>query len=376
MAMKKRRNGEGTFYFDEKRERWIGQISVLDSNGNSKRKKVYGKTQREAQKSAKQLIAMYEAGARSLDRNMTIMGFGEYWLNRVLPDRDLADSTKSSYAFVAKQYVFPVWGSQRLCDLRVMDVENGLGRLVKQGLHHGTVKQAKSALSQIFIEAMRQELVTNNPVRSQALRMPKLTKSRQPRAMSHEEGMALIETTKGKRIHGPIVIGILSGLRPGEILALRWEDLDLTAEHSNLRVIRSKTAAGKRTVPLVPLAVDVLKQQRAFNLRTARSTNEMWSDDGFVFPSAVGSQWDYANFLKVFKEACVDAGIGDWAPHEMRHTAASWLFDAGVSPHEVTRQLGHTKISTTFDIYGHQIHESNAVREAFDRIVPIEKFGS
>lgn len=366
---KKRRNGEGTFYKDKARQRWIGEISVVDATGRRVRKRVSARTEREVMDKAKALKAQYEAGACSLDRLLTLQAFAEYWLKEILPGRDLAEKTKRSYADVCRRWVIPRWGHRRLADLRRKDIERGLEALVNDGYRKGTVKQVKSLLSALFEEAIREDRVTVNVTRG--ARLPKLPESRVRRAMTPEQMTALIESTAGTRMHGPIVIGLTTGMRISEILDLRWSDVDLDPDDPTVRVTRSKTDAGRRTLSLTEYAAGVLADQRKFNIRTARSSVGMWTDEGFVFPSVTGTRWDYANFLKMFHDACEEAGIGrDWVPHEMRHTAASFLFSEGVRVTAVTEQLGHTNISTTYDLYGHQIKRAEEVRKAFDKVVP------
>ena len=370
MAPKKRRNGEGTFYRDSERNRWVGQVSVVDAFGRRVRRKVTGRTQREVADKTRELKAQYDSGAYAMDRSTTIESFAKYWMNEILPTRDLADSTKSSYSYVCQRWVIPTWGHWRLGDLQRNGVEAGLASLVNMGLRKGTVKQAKAALSSLYEEAIRETRVAHNVARG--VRMPKVGVSRQRRAMNPEEMKALIQSTATTRVHGPIVIGLTTGLRIGEILSLRWDHIDLDHEDPTLRVAESKTEAGRRTVSLTSYAVRVLSEQRKFNIRTARSTAGMWSDSGYVFPSVTGTKWNYSNFLKMFHDACENAGIGrDWVPHEMRHTAASFLFSEGVRVTAVTEQLGHSTISTTYDLYGHQIKRAEEVRQAFEKIAPL-----
>ncbi|CAB4937345.1 MAG: tyrosine-type recombinase/integrase [Actinobacteria bacterium] len=199
--------------------------------------------------------------------------------------------------------MLPVWGHKRLGELRITEVDRGLASLAGRGLSRDTVRLAKTMLGKLYKEAIREELVATNPVSN--CRMPAVTKTSDRRAMSVEEMEALVSSTVGSRIHGPVVIGLTTGLRPGEILSLRWEDLDLESIDPTLVVRESKTAAGRRTVVLTSYAVEVLKGQRAFNIRNARaaeSNGSMWADDGFVFPSITGTRWDISNFRNVFQK--------------------------------------------------------------------------
>ena len=369
---RKRRNGEGTFYKDPTKNRWVGEVLLEDALGRPMRRRVSAKTEREAMSKLKDLIARHEAGARSMVPTMTIAEFAEIWIAEVLPSLDLKDATKKHYRYDIHHYVLPIWGHKRLGELRITEVDRGLASLAARGLSRDTVRLAKTMLGKLYKEAIREELVATNPVSN--CRMPAVTKTSDRRAMSVEEMEALVSSTVGSRIHGPVVIGLTTGLRPGEILGLRWEDLDLDSTDPALIVRESKTAAGRRTVVLTSYAVEVLKGQRAFNIRNARaaeSNGSMWADDGFVFPSITGTKWDISNFRNVFQAACRDAGIGHWRPHELRHSAASWLFANNVHIKVISDQMGHAQISTTADIYGHLIRQPAEVTNAFEKIRPV-----
>ena len=369
MPARKRRNGEGTVYKDRSKDRWIGEALLRDSLGNPVRRRVSAKTEKECLKRLKETIARHESGARSLNPSMTIEEFAQQWITEILPPLARKTSTKTQYAYLCKQYVIPTWGRKKLIEVRIADVDRGLVALAKKDLSKDTVRLARAVFSLLFKEAIRGELVTVNPVHES--RMPAFKASKERRAMTEEQMTTLLTATRGDRVHGPIVIGLTTGLRPGEILSLRWEDLDLESESPTLFVRESKTPAGRRTVWLSDYAVDVLHSQRALNIRTARESESMWSDDGHVFPTIVGTKWDLSNFRTAFQKACESAGIGHWTPHEMRHSAATWLFSQNLHIKAIADQLGHAHISTTADVYGHLIRQPKEIVNAFEKIRPV-----
>jgi integrase len=366
MPSKKRRNGEGTVYKDRQKNRWVGEVLLRDSIEKPIRRRVSASTEKECLKKLKETISRHEAGARSLDPSMTIEEYAERWVSDVLPTLHLKDSTKTHYRYNCLHFLVPIWGRKKICEMRIADVDTGLIALAERELSKDTVRLTRTMLRILFREAMRDELVVMNPVAES--RMPMFKPAEPRRAMDQDQMNALLDTTLGTRMHGPIAIGLTTGLRPGEILALQWQDIDLDSEVPTLQVRVSKTKSGRRIVPLTTLAVDVLREQRAFNIRTARSSDGMWTDEGFVFPSVTGTKWDLSNFRKLFQDACREARLGHWRPHEMRHSAATWMMSKGLPLKVVSDVLGHAHISTTADIYVHQLQPSREVIDAFEAI--------
>lgn len=363
----RRSNGEGTIYFDEVRQRWEGQLPVTGPDGRRRRRKVTGPTRSSVQKKLRELRRQIDAGATALDRTLTVSRFADIWVRDLLPVRDIRESTKRGYEYVCRHYVEPTWGSARLCDLRPVTIERGLHELAERGLSWDTVRHAKVVLGMLLVEAERNELIAKNPM--PLVRMPRIERSSNRRAMNQEQVHALLAAVEGTRLYPIITVALTTGLRPGELLSLRWDDLMLDSARPSLRVVRAKTDKGRRVVELTGTAVDALRAQRRYVEHDRAEVGVAWRDEGWVFPTPIGTKTDISNFRKRFKAACVEAGIGDWTLHELRHTAASWLIGQKLPLKWISDTLGHSSVSVTADIYGHLIAPVDEVVCAFEALV-------
>lgn len=367
MAAGRRANGEGSIYKNNARNRWEGALTIRHPDGSSTRRKVTGRTRTEVRTKLKALQKQVDDGAAAIDRTSTVKQYADRWVEHTLPMRDVKARTRRDYTDIVHNYVIPTWGHHRLIAMKPGTVEIGLRALAEKGYSKDTVRLAKAVLNFILDDAERNELIPRNPVR--LVRMPRMAPGKARKAMSKEQVHTLLAATSGTNLHGPLLVALTTGLRPGELLNLRWSDLDLDSSEPSLTVLESKTERGRRTVRLVPAAVDALKTQRQELADKSAGLRGGWVEEDWVFPSDLGTKWDLSNFRKAFKKACLEAGLGDWTPHELRHTAATWMIDSGLPLKVASETLGHASITVTADVYGHLIKPSDAVADAFESLL-------
>ncbi len=187
--------------------------------------------------------------------------------------------------------------------------------------------------------------------------------------LSAPEARRLLETAQGDRLEALYVLAVHTGMRLGELLGLKWEDVDL--EGSTFRVRRTlmrvengrrlalgepKTKKSRRTVKLTPRAVDALKSHRARQAAEKLATGGVYEDQGLVFAGEIGNlinlsnlrQWSFAALLK-------KAELPHITFHDLRHTCASLLFQKNIHPKFVQELLGHASVSITLDTYSHML---------------------
>ena len=184
------------------------------------------------------------------------------------------------------------------------------------------------------------------------------------RTLSPEQARHLLETLKGHHNEALYALMLSTGLRRGEALGLQWSDFDrstgvlrvsrqLKREGSRLVTTDTKTSLSRRAVNLpVPMLKTLLDHETR-----QRDQKELlglsWIDSGYVFTSSVGTPIDPRNLYREFQKVCRKAGLGDWHPHELRHSAASLMLAQGVKIQVVSQVLGHSSIRMTADVYGH-----------------------
>jgi integrase len=184
------------------------------------------------------------------------------------------------------------------------------------------------------------------------------------RTLTPEQARQLLETLRDHRHEALFVLMLTTGIRRGEALGLRWEDLDLDGATARIRRAlkreggmlvagEPKTSRSRRVVSLPGPVVDVLCVHLE-RQRTAGAAMGQRSDGGaFVFTTALGTPVDPRNLYREFEAVCRAARIGHWHPHELRHSAASLMLAQGVPLQVVADVLGHASIRMTADVYGH-----------------------
>jgi integrase len=199
------------------------------------------------------------------------------------------------------------------------------------------------------------------------------------RSLTIAEATSLLQVARGDRLEALYVVGLMCGLRPGELTGLPWTAVDLDA--AVLRVTQSlkreqsetgqvlfigetKTSTSKRTLDLPQPVVEALKTHRIRQVAERLALGESWTDNGLVFTTEIGTPIDPANLRRAFARLTRKAGLGDWHPHELRHSCASILSAAGVRIEVVADILGHDGPRVTAAVYRHRIDPSIAGAKA------------
>lgn len=183
--------------------------------------------------------------------------------------------------------------------------------------------------------------------------------------LDRDQVRALLAATREDRLEALYVVAIHCGLRQGELLGLKWEDLDLDAGTLQVRRTLSsakegprfsapKTAKGRRSVRLTPTALEALKRHSARQADEMTKADTLYKDHGLVFASMVGTPLSRHNLTRAFKAALRRAGLPQtFRFHDLRHTCATLLLGRGHHAKFVQELLGHATIAVTLDTYSH-----------------------
>jgi integrase len=211
-------------------------------------------------------------------------------------------------------------------------------------------------------QALRWGLLPRNV--SEAVDPPKARRE-EIRPLSADEARRLLEEACGDRLEALYVLAVQCGLRQGELLGLRWEDVDL--ESGTLQVRRTltttkdgpeftapKTAKGRRSIKLTAGAVDALERHHDRQFEETSRLARLWQDYGLVFATTTGTPLNPSNLVsRSFKPLLKRAGLPVIRFHDLRHTCATLLLSRGVHPKLVQELLGHATIAITLDTYSH-----------------------
>jgi len=308
------------------------------------------------------------APGRTSDGPRTVSQAAEEWYS--LREGDWKYNTQVNYRTALDKQVLPHLGTVRVEGLTTRRIEQWQDDLRRSGLSASTVRQARIVLSGVYTMLLRHERVNSNPV----LAVP-APKKKEPDAdfLTLDECRAVLAVAPDAQVRTRLLLALTLGLRQGEVLALRWSDIDLddaprlTVNGSlgrqtgkGLVLDTAKTRKSRRTLPLVAAHVETLKTHRAEQNETRLAAGGDFNPGEFVFTSSSGTPIDAANDRKQWLGLLDKAGVRKMRVHCQRHTAATLMLGAGCGLQQVQKTLGHTSIRTSVDIYGHLTAEDSA----------------
>lgn len=378
--MTRRGNGEGTVYQRKVDGRWVGAASL---EGGS-RKYVYGSTQRETREKLKELQRQVDGGQPiTSGRGTSIEAYLEQWITGTLASRvqsgRLKASTADSYADIARRHIVPGLGRVHLDKLTPVRLREWLTAKQTETSARGrplssrTVAYCHAVLRKALADAVRDELIGRNVA---LLVEPPVVRRSERKPLTKAEAKKLLETMADDchRTLWLLMLGV--GLRRGEALGLRWDDVDLDA--GIIRVRRSlqrlrgqlvevdpKTAASTAPVALPAPVVAALRQHR-HEQAVARMAATAWVDARLVFTTKIGTALEPRNLNRAWAALCERAGVRQLRVHDLRHAAATFMLAAGVDLKVIQSTLRHSRLATTADVYAHVLEEVQ--RAAADRM--------
>jgi integrase len=341
----RRGSGEGSVYWDGPLGLWAASVDLGIANGKRVRKVVRAKTKRDVLAKMRQLQATVDAGLPLPDRVLTTGAWLNWWLDEVLPGT-VKVSTVTNYRDVIHAYVIPHVGRVPLAKLGPEHVQAMMRTLERAGHAPRTVSLARTVLRRSLGDAVRWSKANRNA--AALVRAPRKSDSKLDDALDADEAAKVLDKAGGQRLEALGVLVLAVGLRQGEALALRWDELDLDAGTLNVR--EAKTDAGRRTVALPQFVVASLRAHRARQLEE-RLAAPYWDDPGLVFASTVGTKLDRRNVLRWWHDLTIASGVGRRRFHASRHTAATLMLNNGVPLEVVSATLGHAGLAITADVY-------------------------
>lgn len=373
MTAKNRRDGSGSIY-QRGDGKWVAQIRRWDeAAGKSRLIRRYASTRDEARELLKELRSTDATTRPTMRGSLTVVEYLNQWKDTTLPRRGLAPATEAQYRNVITNPITPTVGKTRLSALDPTECERWLDRLDKHRtkprrdkatgemvpgpvVSQSTKRAAYAVVALALDTAVRDGLIPDNPLRK--VTRPKKSATDVP-VWSATEVDAVVVAAHGTEIDALVTFVALTGCRVGEALGLRWDDVDLERASAVIRrsgtdTDRTKTAAGKRAVPLLPEVVDALRRERASQAARRLRLGAGWTDHSLVFASQVGTPLDQHNARRMLRRVLLDAGLPPSRPwHTMRHSLATRLLNRGTPMPVVAQILGHASIRTTVDLYGH-----------------------
>src|SRR5918995_49608 len=369
MMLGKRGNGEGSIT-RRKDGLYMARYTVQTTTG-SKRKAIYGKTRQEVSEKLNKALADRDVGLIFDAENLTMGEYLDRWL-RDSVQGSVRASTYKSYGQQVRRYLKPSLGRMKLRKLSPMHVQGMYREMQDRGLATRTVQYAHAVLHRALKQARRWGMVSHNVAEDVD---PPQVKRGEIRPLNRDQTRVLLKTAEGHRLEALYIVAVHTGMRPGEMLALKWDDVDFDSETLQLKRALSdgeftapKTARSRRRIKLTTGSVKALRAHRKRQLEERMQRAGLWEDHGLVFPSTVGTPLCHRNVVRSFKALLRRAGLPATVRlYDLRHTCATLLLSRNVHPKFVQELLGHASISQTLDTYSHIIEGMDGgVTDAID----------
>lgn len=389
MANKRQRaNGEGSIMkrmVNGKQDGWRASLTIgRNDNGSLKRKDFYGKTKKDVQAKMDEYKKQMSLGLL-MDNKITIDQWYFTWLFD-FKSKDLAPSTFECYEAVYRLYIKDSdIGDIKLIDLRTAHLQRYYTKLLDiDKLDASNVRRINKTLKTCLKEAIKQGYLQKNWCDD--VNLPKVKKEDNIKALSKDDQLRLLEALKGIDLELLITFALGTGLRLGEVLGLKWSDIDfkehtLSVQRSVRRVVEiqrdgsrnrilkevpPKTENSFRIVPIPDTILLKLKSYKNVQNKLILSLGEDYKNNNYVFCNNDGTIMDPKKPNRRLSSVLKSNDIELITFHGLRHTYCTRLFEAGVPPKTVQSLVGHSDIETTMNIYTHVMRETKM--EAVDKI--------
>lgn len=372
---RKRGQNEGSIY-KHKSGLWCAQVTL-----SGKHLSKYFQSQTDARVWIRTTLEQVGNGMTLASAQLTVAEYLNEW--RLTMNDSVRPHTLYQYEQIIRQHIVPRLGSIKMKDLRPEHI---------QGLYNEKLKSAVSARSVIYIhqvlhKALRQAVkwgkIVNNP--TDAVNRPK-SRRKEMHVLDDKQARTLLMVVKGTRYEALFWMAISTGMRQGELLGLRWSDIELQSRQVHIQrqvqpasgggyiFTGPKSAAGRRAIILGEGMMKVLRSHISILQAERQQAGDSWQDNDLVFPSSLGTPWGRRNVLKYYKRFLKQAGLPDIRFHDLRHTAATLMLQQNINPKVVQEVLGHADITLTLNTYSHvsASMQKEAAAKVDELLTPIE----
>lgn len=383
----RRGHGEGSI-FQRTDGLWAYQVDLGYENGKRKRPVVYAATYAEVLQRGKEMQRKHDEGRPPLDSSQKVSVYLAWWLDNVIDPSDLGDSTKASYRAECELHIIPALGHHTLARLQTKHVTEWMASMAKEAEADAAEKREAdgdtpkehyqgtpapntqriryATLHRALNSAIENGLISRNA--ASPVKAPRAVRDEtKVHALTLDEAQAILKAADDHRLTAVWYILTLMGLRRGEVLGLRWSDIDLTTAQltvrqslarvkgKGLRFSAPKTDTSIRACPIPLIVLDTIKTHWA-EQEIERAEHGGWPENDLVFVTANGKPIEPSNLGRMFGTVCKSAAHRHERLHNLRHTAATVMrVYGGADLLDVSRLLGHSSIRVTADLYGHVV---------------------
>ena len=372
---KKRGQGEGSIY-KHKNGLWAAQVTIQGKHVTK-----YFKTQRECRDWLKETRDQIDDGLTLEGAQINVDKYMREWMEahklRIRP------KTAFQYNQIVEQHIIPFLGKIKLKELRPDHIQSLYSSKLKDGGSERTVLMIHAVIHRALEQALKWGLVGRNV--ADAVTRPRF-KKKEMKTLDDNQARSFLSSLKGTRYDAFFWVAITTGLRQGELLGLKWADVDWRnrcihvqrqvqrLSHGGLSFVPPKSASGNRTIVLGNAVLDKLREHMEYQDTEKSFAGKDWQEFDLIFPSDVGTPSDHRNVYRAFKILLKKAGMPDIRFHDLRHTAATLLLQQGVNPKVVQERLGHSDVTLTLNTYSHVMPsmQDDAAEKLDQLLVPMK----
>ena len=337
-------------------------------------------SKREAEALLVHLLHQRDTGIDVAPERITVGQYLERWL-KDYAEANVAPNTKRRYAELLRLHVVPTLGGLPLAKLRPLHIQQCYASVLAKGLSSRTALHCHRVLREALQHALKWQLIARNP--ADAVEPPRYQRH-EMLALGPEEVQRLLRAAEDTPYGALVSLAVMTGLRQGELLGLRWQDVDLRADILYVRQTAQrlpgegitfrppKTHRSARPVALSPVTIEVLREHRRRQLEQRLLVGAVYEDYGLVFATPLGTPIDSGNLRKAWQRIVKAAGLDHVRFHDLRHAHATLLLQQGVHPKVVSERLGHAGVAITLDTYSHVLPGLQAEAVAnLDRVLDL-----
>jgi len=328
-------------------------------------------TRKEAERALSGVLSRLHQGTYVEPSKLTVSEFLEQWLAGI--KAGVRSSTWESYSRNLRTHVKPRLGAARLQSLNASTLNAFYAELLSSGRADGngglaprTVRYIHTILRKALKDAVRWNQLVRNPADDADPPRTSTGGARRLKTWTADELRAFLTHVADDRLFAAWLLAATTGMRRGEVLGLRWRDVDL--EHARVAIRQAlvvvsyklewsepKTARGRRSVALDPTTVDILRAHRVRQAAEKAAIGPAYRDEGLVFARPDGAPIHPESLSAAFERHSALVGLPRIRLHDLRHTHATLALQAGVHPKIVSERLGHADIALTLNTYSHAI---------------------
>src|SRR5256712_5921927 len=329
--MVRRKHDEGSV-FQRKDGRWVAQVRL--ENGKMKQRYFKPNQEKEARVALRKMLYEKEQGALATGPQQTLKAYLEQWLEQVYRPSGHSIGTYNMYRIVIQKHIIPSLGHIRLQQLKPQQVQAFYASKLNEGLSQRRVKSIHSVVHKALENAVKWNLVGRNVCDLVSSPIPR---RHEIQPLTQEQAQRLLKAAHDHKLEALLTVALTTGMRRGELLGLRWQDIDLNTGSIQVRrsvnrigryglvVSEPKTAKSRRKITLPAFVIDILKQHRVRQQEMKEKVGDLWREMDVVFCNLYGDYIEPSNLYDAFKKLLKTAELPNIRFHDLRHSAATIL---------------------------------------------------